>query len=59
MTTEWYDRGVWSGLEATEKVNLCRERISMPIITPPKIVQDATEGFLAPLFKNNPQRPAL
>lgn len=28
----------------------------MPIIAPPKIVQDATNGFLAFLFKNNPQR---
>ena len=31
----------------------------MPIITPPKIVQDALDEFLAPLFKNNPQRKHL
>lgn len=31
----------------------------MPIITPPKIVQDALDEFLAPLFKNKPQRKHL
>jgi len=31
----------------------------MPIITPPKIVRDALDEFLAPLFKNNPQRKHL
>jgi len=31
----------------------------MPIIKPSKIVQDAMEEFLAPLFKNNPQRKHL
>ena len=31
----------------------------MPIITPPKIVNDALEQFLAPLLKNNPQRKHL
>jgi len=31
----------------------------MPIITPPKIVQDALGEFLAPLFANNPQRTHL
>lgn len=31
----------------------------MPIISPPKIVQGALDEFLAPLFKNNPQRKHL
>ncbi len=31
----------------------------MPIVTPPKIVQDALDEFLAPLFKNKPQRKHL
>jgi hypothetical protein len=31
----------------------------MPIISPPKIVQDAIDKFLAPLFENNPQRKHL
>ena len=31
----------------------------MPIIRPPKIVQDAFAEFLAPLFENNPQRTHL
>lgn len=31
----------------------------MPIITPPKIVQNALEEFLDPLFKNKPQRKHL
>ena len=31
----------------------------MPIITPPQIVQDALDEFLAPLFENTPQRTHL
>ena len=31
----------------------------MPIITPPKIVRDALDEFLASLFKNTPQRKHL
>jgi len=31
----------------------------MPIITPPNVVQDALDEFLAPLFKNQPQRKHL
>jgi len=31
----------------------------MPIISPPKIVQNALDEFLAPLFKNKPQRKHL
>jgi hypothetical protein len=31
----------------------------MPIITPPKIVQDALDEFLAPLLQNNAQRKHL
>jgi Transposase DDE domain. len=31
----------------------------MPIIHPPKIVQNAVDEFLAPLFKNKPQRKHL
>ena len=31
----------------------------MPIITPPKIVHDALDEFLAPLFENTPQRKHL
>ena len=31
----------------------------MPIIQPPKIVQNAVDEFLAPLFKNKPQRKHL
>jgi len=31
----------------------------MPIITPPNVVQDALDEFLAPLFKNHPQRKHL
>ena len=31
----------------------------MPIVTPPKIVQEALDEFLAPLFTNTPQRNHL
>ena len=31
----------------------------MPILTPPTIVQNALNEFLAPLFKNTPQRNHL
>jgi hypothetical protein len=31
----------------------------MPIVTPPKIVQEALDEFLAPLFENTPQRNHL
>jgi len=31
----------------------------MPIITPSKIVKDALDEFLAPLFENTPQRNHL
>jgi hypothetical protein len=33
--------------------------VPMPIITPPKIVQEALDEFLAPLFSNTPQRKHL
>jgi hypothetical protein len=56
MRVDWYDTGVWSGLEATEKVTRTGKGFPMPIIKPPKIVQDALEEFLAHLFKNEPQR---
>ena len=31
----------------------------MPILTPPKIVKEALDEFLAPLFENTPQRNHL
>ena len=31
----------------------------MPIIHPPQVVQNAVDEFLAPLFKNKPQRKHL
>src|SRR5215469_13784 len=42
-----------------KKVVTPRKRSSMPIITPPKIVQNAVDEFLVPLFKNQPQRKHL
>ena len=31
----------------------------MPSVQPPKVVQNAVDGFLTPLFKNKPQRKHL
>src|SRR5215469_3443776 len=42
-----------------KKVVTPRKRSSMPIIQPPRIVKDAIEEFLAPLFDNTPQRKHL
>jgi len=48
-----------SSPEGCEKSFLSEKEFPMPIISPPKIVQDALDEFLAPLFANTPQRNHL
>ena len=45
--------------EVAGKVIAWKRSSLMPIISPPKIVQNAMDEFLAPLFDNTPQRKHL
>jgi len=47
------------GQEIVEKVVPLGKGVLMPVIQPPRIVQEAIEEFLAPLFANEPQRKHL